>query len=630
MNDFYIGYVPTSGKKPTMPFSGKTSDELLTLEAAQRFYEYAGVLASDAILVDIDTEEETDILFNIVKALNLKCRVLKSRSGGHFLFKIDKPLPNRTKVKLAIGLTADIKGCGKASVETLKIEGNERVVLYDAGKYEVLPKWLMPIDSKTDIVGMCEGDGRNSALYSYILTLQKNEFSVDECRECLDIINQYVLKEPLPQDELRTIVREKAFTKPMFFTDKGGFLFHKFAQFLVQTENIIKMNGKLYIYRDGVYISGDSSIEAAMIKHIPSLNQSKRSEVMSYLQLLVDKEAKVADANYIAFNNGILDVVTETFHDFDPKFIITNKIPHNYNPFAESELLDKVMMKLACFDSSVLKLLFQATGYTMYRRNELRKSFFLLGEKRNGKSTYLAMLQWLLGEDNVANLDLSEIGSQFKTAELNGRLANIGDDIDDAYVSNTSVFKKVVSGDVITAEKKGKDPFKLRSYAKFFFSANALPRLGRGKDTAAIMDRLVVIPFDAKFTKDDPDYDPFIKYKLQQEDVIEALIAKAIPALREVLAEQEFEVCDKIKSNMDEFEKTNNPILAFFEELEESDYMNEPVKKVYREYNSFCLSNNLQAMSSLEFNKQMKKNFNLSVKNVEINGQKVRCFVYEE
>ena len=72
---------------------------------------------------------------------------------------------------------------------------------------------------------------------------------------------------------------------------------------------------------------------------------------------------------------------------------------------------------------------------------------------------------------------------------------------EDEWISNTATFKKVVSGDVITVEKKGKDPFKLRSYAKFFFSANSLPRLGRGKDSSAVMDRLVIIPFDAKFTK---------------------------------------------------------------------------------------------------------------------------------
>ena len=202
MSSFYKGYVTCSDKKANMPFKGKTSDELLTLEQARRFREYAGILNDDTVLVDIDTQEETEILLKIVKSLNLNCQVLKSRSGGHFLFKIGKPMPNRTKVKLGIGITADIKGCGRASYEVLKIDGMEREVLYDNPPYQLLPQYLHPINSKIDLLGMCQGDGRNNALFSYILPLQQNEFTVEQCRECIGIINDFVLKDPLSEDEL--------------------------------------------------------------------------------------------------------------------------------------------------------------------------------------------------------------------------------------------------------------------------------------------------------------------------------------------------------------------------------------------------------------------------------------------
>lgn len=627
--NLYKGYVPTSGKQATMPFKDKTSAELLTLEEAQKFKEYAGILADTTVLVDIDTEKETEILLNIVKSLKLKCKVLKSRSGGHFLFKIDKPMPNRTKVHLGIGIKADIKGCGRASYEVLKIDGKERELLYDTGDYQILPKYLYPIKTTMNVLDLAEGDGRNNALFSYILPLQQNEFTIDECRECIRVINEFVLAEPLSEEELSVVLRDGAFNKPTFFNSKGAFLFDKFAKYLKNVENIIKINGKLHIYRNGVYESGDEQIEAAMIEHIPSLSRSKRQEVLSYLGLLVSKDSSVADANMIAFKNGVLNIVTDEFSDFSPEFVITNKIPHNYNADAKSELLDGVMKKLACGDENVYKLLYQSIGYCFYRRNELRKSFFLLGEKRNGKSTFLDMVGTLLGEDNTANLDLCEIGDRFKTAELTGKLANIGDDINDEWVSNTAIFKKVVSGDVVTVERKGKDPTKLRSFAKFFFSANSLPRLGKGKDSSAVLDRLVIIPFDAKFTKQDADYDPFIKYKLRNEDVMEALIANAIPALREVLIDQEFATCDKVEKNIAEFEISNNPILEFFEEMDEVDYVNEPIKTIYQRYSAFCMVNNLKPMSAIDFQKQMKKQFDLVIKTIEMDGKKVRVYTNE-
>lgn len=627
MNDlYYKGFVPTSGKKSTMSFKDKTSSELLTLEEAQKFSEYAGILSDDTVLVDIDDGEQAKILLTIVKTKELNCRVLATSRGMHFLFKTAYPMPNRTHCKLGIGLTADIKGGGRASYEVLKYDGKEREVLYDSGTTQILPKYLTPIKSNVNLLNMVEGEGRNNALFSYILPLQQNEFTIDECRECIGIINEFVLRDPLSEDELKTVLRDGAFNKPTFFNSRGAFLFDKFAHYLAKVANIVKINGKLYIYRDGIYESGDEYIESAMIEHISGLSQSKRKEVLSYLSLIVKTESTLADANLIAFKNGVLDVVTENFSDFSPEYIITNKIPHNYNPDAKSELLDGVISKLACNDEHLVKLLYQAVGYTLYRRNELRKSFILTGEKRNGKSTFLDMVSTMLGEQNISNLDLCDIGHQFRTAEISGKLANIGDDIADEWVSNASIFKKVVSGETVTTEKKGKDPFKLMSFCKFFFSANSIPRIGRGKDSAAVLDRLVIIPFDAKFTKNDPDYDPFIKYKLREEAVIEALIAKAIPALRDVLSEQEFEPCDRVNDSLVEFEKSNDPIMEFFDELDERDYLNEPLKNVYQRYSTFCMVNNLNALSAIEFKKRMKKQYGLVEKIAEDNGRKVRVY----
>jgi putative DNA primase/helicase len=110
---------------------------------------------------------------------------------------------------------------------------------------------------------------------------------------------------------------------------------------------------------------------------------------------------------------------------------------------------------------------------------------------------------------------------------------------------------------------------------------------------------------------------------------MEALIAKAIPALREVLGEQAFEKCTKVEDSLAEFEKSNNPIMEFFDELDEADYLNEPIKFVYQKYSTFCLSNNLQAMSAIEFQKQMKRQYEVVVKSVEMDGKRVRVYAYE-
>ncbi len=47
-----------------MPFKDKTSSELMTLEQVQGLSEYAGILADDTILIDIDDMEQSCCLAN--------------------------------------------------------------------------------------------------------------------------------------------------------------------------------------------------------------------------------------------------------------------------------------------------------------------------------------------------------------------------------------------------------------------------------------------------------------------------------------------------------------------------------------------------------------------------------------
>lgn len=622
---FFKGYVPTKDKKCLYKFKGKSSEELQTYEQVKNLPEFAGILADDAVLIDIDDKPQSEKMLQIVKDMKLKCRVYKTTKGVHFLFMNNLIDSNKTKTKLACGLVnIDIKIGKRNSYEVLKFGNKEREILYDSENYEFVPKWLTPIRTPENFSDMETGDGRNQKLFNYILTLQSNDFTKDEARECINIINNYILKEPLEEHELETILRDEAFQKPMFFNGKQ-FLFDKFANYLKNNNHIVKINGQLHIYREGIYVQGQLEIEAAMIESIPNLNRAKRAEVLSYLDILVKKNSKPSDSRYIAFQNGVYDLVEDELLDFTPDLIITNKIDCDYNPSAYHELLDKTLNKIACNDSAVRALLEEAVGYCFYRRNELRKSFILTGEKRNGKSTYLAILKELLGDENTVALDLNELGDRFSSASLFGKLANIGDDIADDFIPNPAIFKKIVSGDWIKGEKKGQNEFFFKPYCKLLFSANAIPRM---KDkSGAVLDRLVIIPFDAKFSETDPDYDPNIKYKLLQKESLEYLVVLGLQGLKRVLSRNAFTVSSKVEESIEEYKETNNPIELFFKEIEEDEILNEPTNKVYTKYNEFCMANGFTAMSKIEFSKQVKRRFGMEIINKTISGKRYRIFV---
>lgn len=624
---FFKGFVPTKDKKCLLKFKGKTASELQTYDQVKNLPEYAGILSDETALIDIDDFEQSEILFKIVQNMKLRCRVYQTNRGKHFLFVNDKLETNKIRTKLACGLTADIKIGTKNSYSILKYDNKEREIIYDCDDYETVPKWLVPVKSSIDFLEMESGDGRNQTFFNYILTLQSNDFSIEEVRECINIINKYLLKDPLDESELNTILRDEAFKKPMFFKN-GKFQFDKFAIYLKKIHHIVRINGQLHIYHDGIYVPGQLEIEAAMIEHIPNLNRSKRTEVLSYLEVLTRQNTRPSHAKYIAFKNGIYDIEDDRLIDFSPDIIITNKINFDYNPDASSELLDNTLNKLSCNDKNVRALLEEAVGYCFYRRNELRKSFILTGDKKNGKSTYLSMLKELLGDDNTAALDLNELGDRFSSASLFGKLANIGDDIGDDFIANPSIFKKIVSGDPIKGEKKGQNEFFFAPYCKLLFSANNIPRM---KDkSGAVLSRLVIIPFDATFSKDDPDFDPYIKYKLIEPDVLEYLIVLGIQGLKRILKNNAFTKSDKVQKSIDEYEETNNPIQLFFKEVDANDIENEPTKEIYRQYNEFCLANAFNPMSNIEFSKQVKKQFDFEIKDKTIKCKKYRIFVKKE
>ena len=406
---FFKGYVETKNKKCMEKFKGRT--DFKNYKQVQSLPEFAGILATETILIDIDDFDESEILFKIVQDLKLKCRVYKTTRGKHFLFKNTIVESNRTHATLALGITADIKIGKRNAYSILKFNNENRPILYDEAENEEaqeLPKWLLPIKTTMDFLNMSAGDGRNQALFNYILTLQSNDFSKEESRETIKLINKYVLKEPLTDDEVDVIIRDEAFAKPVFF--KGSsFLFDKFAVFLKNNHHIVRINNQLHLYKDGIYVSGQQEIESAMIKHIPQLNRAKRTEVMSYLDIMIRENTKPAPANLIAFRNGIFDVLQEKFFQFSPEYIITNKIDWDYNPNAYYQLTDEVLNNLACDDKEIRALLEELIGYCMYRRNELGKAFILTGTGSNGKSTYLNLIKTILGKKEYFSFRLKKI-----------------------------------------------------------------------------------------------------------------------------------------------------------------------------------------------------------------------------
>lgn len=623
---YYRGYVKADGKKCVDKFKGVPDDQLRTLGEVQRFDSYAGILAPGVVLLDFDIKADSDTAYTIVQSLGVKCLIRRSTKGWHFLFRnngrFDK---SATRIRLACGLTCDCKLGDKNSYESLKVDGVERPIVHECEEPDEVPAFLSPIESDKNFLGAGEGDGRNSMLYGYLLTLTKHGFTEEESRQTLDVINRYVFAEPLSESEMKSICRDEAFVPvtPAFFEEKT-FLFDVFAEWLIETAHIVKIDGVLHIYKDGIYVRGEDLIEREMIKHIRRLTDTKRKEVYKYISLLCDDDLERADARYVPFTNGVLDVVTNELLPFSPDIVLTNRIPHAYDPSARSELLENTLHKLACGNQALVDVMCELLGYVFWRKNELGISFFLLGNRANGKSTFIELINYVIGESNISALDLEDIGKDFKSQEIFGKLLNSGDDISDAYIKDPSIFKKTATGNRLTANPKYEQPFSFSPYCKLLFSANVMPRMNDKTNAAA--RRILPIPFNATFSKKDLDYDPYIKYKLQTEEVASAFINLGVAGLHRVLENNGFTVCEEVEAEIESIEEANNPLKAY---MKEHELENQLVGNAYITYSMWCMDNGTQALGKQGFISQLDV-YGLKVQTSKVDNKDLQIFIKEE
>jgi putative DNA primase/helicase len=619
----YKGYLRGYGKHAATKIKG---EKLLKYETVRKDQSYVGILDDDVIMVDVDTMTQARTLLKIIDNLHIGAAVLKTHHGMHFYFQGYQLQSNKIGWYSAIGIKADYKLGIKETADPLRIDGKTRISIRNPDILDPLPNWLLPVSNHQNHVGDLAKGERNQRLFNYILALQKVGLSRDEIRQTIRIINDYVLSKPLPEREVNTILRDDAFLKESFFSPKGAFLHDRFAKFLISEHHICTIENSLHIYVDGVYSSDVKDIERAMIKHIPGLTAARRVEVLRYLQLQA-KETQMASTQYIAVKNGIYNLETGTLDDFNPNIVVKNKIPVEYVPGAYYEPTDRTLNKITVNNKQLRKILEEVFGYVLFRRNELGKAFILTGDGSNGKSSYLAILRALVGTVNTSSLDLKELNQRFKTAELFGKLANIGDDISNEYIKDNSEFKKLVTGEALNVERKGADPFDFKNYAKLVFSANKMPRIN---DTSnGLTRRLMFIPFTAHFSKDDPDFDPFITDKLLSKESLQYVLVLGLHALKRILKVHAFTNAKVVDAESKKYEALNNPIISWLEE-EQPKLLNETTKDVFLGYSVWCTENGYRPVSQIQFVREISRMRHLTQRRQMVDGKRKKFFVTDD
>lgn len=402
---------------------------------------------------------------------------------------------------------------------------------------------------------------------------------------------------------------------PWYEEQEKGLKFLPFvlAKHLSETRDVYYGGESFLIYENGVYnISGEKEAGRIIMDYmLPNYcTMASIRDCRDQWDILVSMDFDVFNRNPYLVNvrNGLLDIRDMSFKEHTPSYLSTVQLNVEYNPQAHCPQFEKFLNEV--LDCRLIPLVQEILGYLLTTNTSAQKSFVLLGPARTGKSTLLWVVEYLLlGKKNVSNIPWQEIGDKFKTAELLGKLANVFSDLPSKSIDDTGIFKVVTGEDYLMAEKKNKNPFKFRPFARLVFSCNELPKNYVDR-TEGFYRRLIIVPFNRQIDKN--KIDKALKYKFQREK--EGILNWALEGLKRLYENNfefsENELTDEVKK---EYKRENNNVISFVEECCEIDSLFSCSRiELYESYKEFCGEAGLKALSHIKFNKELEGNFNVT------------------
>jgi len=378
---------------------------------------------------------------------------------------------------------------------------------------------------------------------------------------------------------------------------------------LIRREDFVTRGGdaRLYHYRGGVYLPNGEDVVKARVREILGERFKARhvSEVLAWLSTFPIEVGQVQPEGLLNVRNGLLDWRAMQLREHTPEVISTVQLPVAWRPKAKCRRIESFLADVLPEDA--LDFIFELVGYALYPGNPFRMAVLLLGPGRNGKTVLLLVMRALLGEANVSAVPLQVLAeNRFAAAELYGKTANICGDLDARAVRQTDIFKMIVGGDAIPAERKHRDAFTFTPFALLLFSANEPPI--SSDQTEAWFDRWVIVPMERRISED--CVDPHLVAKLTTEEELEGLLVRAVEGLRRVMARGRFDLPASIEAGRAAYREKLDTVTAFV--AEECVFHLEawtPRPQLYRAYRTWAQESGRFPVSSAVFNDHLRRGF---------------------
>lgn len=136
-------------------------------------------------------------------------------------------------------------------------------------------------------------------------------------------------------------------------------------------------------------------------------------------------------------------------------------------------------------------------------------SYILIGERRNGKSSFIGLLHTIFGDQNTSMVRLPQLSDPHYSHQLLHTMLNAPDEEDDKLITAQADFKSIADHGTLTIPvMRSNEPVNLRADFMCFYPMNHMPEW-KGSGAGACLKRSLVIPFYADLSKYDKANDNF-------------------------------------------------------------------------------------------------------------------------
>ena len=268
---------------------------------------------------------------------------------------------------------------------------------------------------------------------------------------------------------------------------------------------------------------------------------------------------------------------------------------------------------------------YELAGFGLVKNYFLEKAFMLVGNGRNGKTKSIELLKKFVGVNNCASVPLSAIDSNSPFVhKLWRRFFNCAGDINSKDLKDTSMFKQLCGGDMISANIKFKNVIEFHNYAKLVFACNDLPRVYDYSD--GFWERWVLLEYPYKFI-DESVYnsltneekkmckikDTLIIEKITIPEEMSGFLNMAIKGLHRLLKNKRFSYtigCVEVKNK---WIRKADSFMAFCMDCIEGDYETKITKKEIRKrYKEYCNLHKVGGVSDKSIKVTLQEMFGVS------------------